>query len=55
MSEPFLRKMLVSPFSSNIPLYIENNIVEKLFKVLEMELKNLHPSLSKIRFRENQI
>ena len=31
--------MLVSFFSSNIPLYIGKNPVEKLCKVLEMELK----------------
>ena len=33
--------MLVSLFSSNIPLYIEQNPVEKLCKVLEMGLKTL--------------
>ena len=38
-NEPFLLKMLVSLFSSNIPLYIGKNPVEKLCKVLEMELK----------------
>ena len=38
-NEPFLRKMLVSFFSSNIPLYIGKNPAEKLYKVLEMELK----------------
>ena len=31
--------MLVSFFSPNIPLYIEKNPLEKLCKVLEMELK----------------
>ena len=31
--------MLVSFFSPNIPLYIEKTPVEKLCKVLEMELK----------------
>ena len=35
--------MLVSFFSSNIPLYIEKNPVEKLCKVLEMELKTYTP------------
>ena len=39
----FLRKMLVSLFSSNIPLYIGKNPVEKLCKVLEMELKTYSP------------
>ena len=38
-NEPFLRKMLVSYFSSNIPLYIGKNPVEKQCKVLEIELK----------------
>ena len=38
-NEPFLLKMLVSFFSSNIPLYNEKNPMEKLCKVLEMELK----------------
>ena len=42
-NEPFLRKMLVSFFSSNIPLYIGKNPVEKLCKVLEMELKTYTP------------
>ena len=32
--------MLESFLSSNIPLYIGKNPVEKLFKVLEMELKS---------------
>ena len=42
-NEPFLRKMLVSFFSWNIPLYSENNPVVKLCKVLEMELKTYTP------------
>ena len=42
-NEPFLRKMLESFFSSNIPLYIGKNPVEKLCKVLEMELKTYTP------------
>ena len=37
-NEPFLCKMLVSIFSSNIPLCIEKNPLEKC-EVLEMELK----------------
>ena len=37
-NESFLCKMLVSFFSSNIPLYIGKNPVEKLCKVLEVEL-----------------
>ena len=45
-NEPFLRKMLVSFFSSNIRLYIEKNPVEKLCKDLKIKLN---------RFRENQI
>ena len=48
--------MLVSLFSSNIPLYIEKNPVEKLCKVLEMELKTYTPVgpkflFEKIKFR----
>ena len=43
MNEPFLRKMLVSFISSNIPLYIEENPLEKLFKVLDIELKRYTP------------
>ena len=35
--------MLVSFFSSNNPLYIGKNPVEKLCKVLEMELKTYTP------------
>ena len=42
-NEPFLRKMLVSFFSSNISLYIGKNPVERLCKVLEMELKKYTP------------
>ena len=52
----FLRKMLVSLFSSNNPLYIEKNPVENLCKVLEMELKTYTPVgpkfvLEKIKFK----
>ena len=44
-------KMLVQFFSSNIPLYIGENPVKKLCKVLEMELETyVHPSRSKICF-----
>ena len=35
--------MLVSAFSSNIPLYNEKNPVEKLCKLLEMKLKTYTP------------
>ena len=51
-----MRKILVSLFSSNIPLYIEKNSVENLCKVLEMELK-IHTPVSpnfvseKIKFK----
>ena len=51
-NEPFLRKMLVSFFSSNIPLYIEKNPVEKLSKFLEMKLKTCTPSRPKKFFFE---
>ena len=55
-NEPFLRKMLVQFFSSNIPLYIGKNPAEKLCKVLEMELKMYTPVglkfvFEKIRFK----
>ena len=48
--------MLVSFFSSNIPLYIGKNPVEKLCKVLEMELKiytpvSLNSIFEKITFK----
>ena len=51
-----LRKMVVSFFSSNILLYTEKNSVEKLCKVLEMELKTYTPVslkfvLEKIKFK----
>ena len=51
-NELFLPKMLVSFFSSNIPLHIENNSVEKLCKVLEMELKTYTPVGPKIVFEK---
>ena len=54
--EPFLHKMLIWFFSSNIPLYIGKNPVEKLCKVLEMELKiytpvSLNSIFEKITFK----
>ena len=57
-NKPFLPKMLVSFFRSNISLYIEKNPVGKLCKVLEVELKiyiQAHFSRPKTRFRKNQI
>ena len=42
-SELFLRKLLISFFSSNIPLYTGKSPEEKLCKVLEMELKTHSP------------
>ena len=51
-NEPFLCKMIVSLFSSNIPLYIEKNPVEKLCKVLEMELKTYTPVGPKFLFEK---
>ena len=45
-------KMLASLFSCNIPLYIEKNPVEKLCKVLEMELKTYTPVGSKFVFEK---
>ena len=50
--EPFLCTMLVSFFSSNISLYIEENLVEKLCKVLKMELKTYTPVSPKFVFEE---
>ena len=54
-NKPFLRKMLVSFFSSNIPLYIEKNPVEKLYKVLWMELKTYTPIGTKFVFGKIKI
>ena len=51
-NEPFLCTMLVSFFSSNISLYIEENLVEKLCKVLKMELKTYTPVSPKFVFEE---
>ena len=51
-NEPFLRKMLVLLFTSNIPLYIEKYRVEKLSKVLEMELKTYTPVSPKFVFEK---
>ena len=51
-NESCLRKMLVSFFSSNIPLYIEKNPVEKLCKVLEMDLKTYTPIGPKFGFEK---
>ena len=51
-NELFLRKMLVSFFSFNIPLHIEENPVEKLCKVLKMELKTYTPVSPKFVFEE---
>ena len=44
--------MLVSVFSSTIPLYIEKDPVEKLCKVLEMELKTYTPVGPKFVFEK---
>ena len=44
--------MVVFFFSSNIPLYIEKNSVEKLCKVLEMELKTYTPVGPKFVFKK---
>ena len=54
-NEPFLRKMLVSIFSSNIPLYIGKIPVEKLCKVLEMELKTYTPVVLKFDFEKIKV
>ena len=52
MNEPFLRKTLVSYFSSDIHLYIEKIPVEKLSKVQEMELKMYTPVGPKFFFEK---
>ena len=52
-NEPYLRKMLISFFSSDIPLYIVKNPVEELCKVLEMELKKRTPRLIWNSFLKN--
>ena len=44
--------MLSSLFSSNIPLYIGKNPVEKLCKVLEMELETYTPIGLKLAFEK---
>ena len=44
--------MVVSFFSSNIPLYIGKNPVEKTCKVLEMELKTYTPVGLKFAFEK---
>ena len=44
--------MLVSFFSSNISLYIGKNAVEKLCKILEMELKTYTPVGLKLVFEK---
>ena len=55
-NELFLCKMLVSFFSSNIPLYIEKkNPVEILYKVLEMELKMCTPVSPKFVFEKIKV
>ena len=51
-NESCLRKMTVSFFSSNIPLYMGSNPVEKLFQVLEMKLKTYIPVGPKFVFEK---
>ena len=50
----FLHKVLVLYFSSNIPLYIEKNPMEKLCKILEMELKMYTPVSPRIFFKKTK-
>ena len=50
--QPFFRKMIALFFSSNIPLYIEKNPVEKPCKVLEMELQTYTPFSLKFVFEK---
>ena len=51
-NKPFLSKILVSFFNSTILLYNEKNSVEKLCKVLEMELKMYTPVVQKFVFEK---
>ena len=51
-NKPFLRKMLVSFFSSIIPLYIEKTPVEKSCNALEMKLKTYTPVRPKFVFEK---
>ena len=53
-NKPFLRKMIVSFFSCNVSLYTEKNPVEKLCKVLEMELRKYTPVNLKFGFEKIQ-
>ena len=53
--QAILRKMLVSFFSANIPLYIEKNPMEKSCKVLEMELKMYTPVSPKFVFKKIKV
>ena len=50
VKEPFLSNFFTSNFY--IPLYIEKNPVEKLYKVLEMELKTYNPVSPKFVFEK---
>ena len=54
-NESFLRKMLVSFFSSNIPLNIEKNPMEEICKVLKIKFKTWNPVDPKFVFKKNQI
>ena len=52
-NEPFLRKMLESFFSSNIPLYIGKNPVEKLLRFWKWNLKRTPQSASNSFLRKS--
>ena len=52
MKKPLLHKMLLSFFRPNIPLYTEKSTVERLCKVLEMELKMYIPVGPKFVFEK---
>ena len=47
-----LRKMLMSFFSSNIPLYVEKNTMGKSYKVLETKLKMYNAVSSNFDFEK---
>ena len=52
VNEPFLGKMLALHFSCNILLYIQKKPVEKLSKVLQMELETYTPLGSRFLFKK---
>ena len=54
VNKEFLHKVLVLYFSSNIPVYIEKNLMKKLCKILEMKLKMYTPVSPRIFFKKTK-